>query len=72
MLACLADFRNPWTQECNYEYFKISSLALKQQIDSMLIDTLSGQNIPYNESQLLHEFFTGYYDRFVTQELKLM
>ena len=38
----------------------------------MLIDTLSGQNIPYNESQLLHAFFTGYYDRFVTQELKLM
>jgi hypothetical protein len=38
----------------------------------MLIDTLSGQNIPYNDSQLLHEFFIGYYDRFVPQELKLM
>ena len=37
----------------------------------MLVDTSSGQNIPYDDSQLLNEFLMHYYERFCSSEIKI-
>ena len=59
-----------------FEYFgaqrPILSLGPKgTDVDSMLIETSSGRNIPYDDYQLLYEFLIGYYDRFCSSEIKI-
>ena len=59
-----------------FEYFgakrPILSMGPKgTDVDSMLIETSSGQNIPYDDSQLLHEFLMHYYERFCSSEIKI-
>ena len=59
-----------------FEYFgaqrPILSMGPKgTDVDSMLIENSSGQNIPYDDYQSLYDFLIGYYYLFCSSEIKI-